>query len=106
MWNIRDLARHSSLQVEKSFKFQAKAYPGYKHTRTLGVVKGRNGEVGRGWKGEERAARSFVFVRKGEAPLPGVGNGKDESSEDEKNEEGSMIDEEEGFEGFNEDDED
>lgn len=87
MWNIRDLARHSGLQVEKSFKFQAKAYPGYKHARTLGVVRGKNGEVGGGWRGEERAARSFVFVKKGDAPAPGVGNGKkDENSVEEEEE--------------------
>lgn len=105
LWNIRDLARHSGLQVEKSFKFQAKAYPGYKHARTLGVVKGKNGEAGRGWKGEERAARSFVFVRKGEAPPPGVkgGGNKDESSADEDGMDGQDMEEhnnEEVFEGF------
>ncbi|KAI8634850.1 hypothetical protein F5Y19DRAFT_127583 [Xylariaceae sp. FL1651] len=64
LWNIRDLARHSGLQVERSFRFQAGAYPGYHHARTLGVVRNRDGEVGGGWKGEDRAARSYVFVRK------------------------------------------
>jgi 25S rRNA (uracil2634-N3)-methyltransferase len=67
LWNIRDLARHSGLAVERSFKFQASAYPGYHHARTLGVVKNKKGEEsGTGWRGEERAARSYVFVRKGE----------------------------------------
>lgn len=65
LWNIRDLGRHAGLQLEQSFKFQASAYPGYKHSRTLGVVKGDGG-----WKGEERKARSYVFVRKGEGSLP------------------------------------
>ncbi|KAI0105495.1 hypothetical protein GGR51DRAFT_519552 [Nemania sp. FL0031] len=64
LWNIRDLARHSGLQVERSFRFQAGAYPGYHHARTLGVVRNRDGEVGGGWKGEDRAARSYVFVKK------------------------------------------
>ncbi|KAH8162444.1 hypothetical protein CIB48_g5804 [Xylaria polymorpha] len=64
LWNIRDLARHSGLQVERSFRFQASAYPGYHHARTLGVVRNRSGEVGGGWKGEDRAARSYIFVRK------------------------------------------
>ncbi|KAJ8105542.1 hypothetical protein ONZ43_g7388 [Nemania bipapillata] len=64
LWNIRDLARHSGLQVERSFRFQASAYPGYHHARTLGVVRNRDGEVGGGWKGEDRAARSYVFVKK------------------------------------------
>lgn len=84
LWNIRDLARHSGLQVEKSFKFQAKAYPGYKHSRTLGIIKGKNGEVGSGWKGEERAARSYVFVRKGESEITDVGKRKRDRSDDEE----------------------
>ncbi|KAI1085653.1 hypothetical protein F5B20DRAFT_11498 [Whalleya microplaca] len=66
LWNIRDLARHSGLQVQQSFRFQASAYPGYRHARTLGVVKNKQGETGGGWKGEDRAARSYVFVRKDE----------------------------------------
>jgi 25S rRNA (uracil2634-N3)-methyltransferase len=70
LWNIRDLGRHSGLQVERSFKFQASAYPGYHHARTLGVVRNKEGEIGGGWKGEERAARSYVFVRKDEAAKP------------------------------------
>lgn len=68
LWNVRDLARHSGLQVERSFRFQASAYPGYHHARTLGVVKNKQGDVGGGWKGEDRAARSYVFVRKDEVP--------------------------------------
>jgi 25S rRNA (uracil2634-N3)-methyltransferase len=66
LWNIRDLGRHSGLQVERSFKFQAQAYPGYRHARTLGVIKGKDGKEGGGWKGEERESRSFVFVRRGD----------------------------------------
>lgn len=60
LWNIRDLARHSGLEVQRSFKFSAAAYPGYGHSRTLGKVVG-----GGGWKGEDRDARSYVFQRKG-----------------------------------------
>ncbi|KAL2181382.1 uncharacterized protein P884DRAFT_188475 [Thermothelomyces heterothallicus CBS 202.75] len=67
LWNIRDLARHAGLQVERSFRFVAAAYPGYGHARTLGVVRNRRGEVATSaWKGEDRPARSYVFVRKGE----------------------------------------
>jgi len=66
LWNIRDLARHCGLQVERSFKFQASAYPGYHHVRTLGIVKSKNGQPGTGWKGEDRPARSYIFIRKGE----------------------------------------
>ncbi|KAK7742074.1 hypothetical protein SLS53_004660 [Cytospora paraplurivora] len=70
LWNVRDLARHSGLQVERSYRFQASAYPGYSHARTLGVVKNKHGDVGGGWKGEDRPARSYVFVRKDETPKP------------------------------------
>ena len=69
LWNVRDLARHSGLKVDKSFKFQSGAYPGYAHVRTLGVLRENKGagEVSSGgWKGEDRAARSYVFVRKEE----------------------------------------
>ncbi|KAK0385845.1 hypothetical protein NLU13_7022 [Sarocladium strictum] len=69
LWNVRDLARHAGLAVEKSFKFQAEAYPGYKHARTCGVIEGG------GWKGEERRARSYVFRRKGELGSQGPAAG-------------------------------
>ncbi len=91
LWNVKDLARHSNLQVAESFRFQATAYPGYKHARTLGVVKDKNGESGGGWKGEDRAARSYVFVRKGEGVVMGDGKkkkgGNESSSEDEDEDE-------------------
>lgn len=84
LWNIRDLGRHSGLQVERSFKFQSSAYPGYHHARTLGVVKSKTGEAGVGWKGEDRPARSYIFVRKGDIPVPTQTKRKrDEDSEDE-----------------------
>jgi 25S rRNA (uracil2634-N3)-methyltransferase len=86
LWNIRDLARHSGLQVERSFKFQASAYPGYHHARTLGVVKSKVGNVGSGWKGEDRPARSYIFIRNGEEPRNLPSNSKrkrDETSSDE-----------------------
>ncbi|TGO47753.1 hypothetical protein BOTNAR_0508g00100 [Botryotinia narcissicola] len=94
LWNIRDLGRHAGLEVERSFKFQAGAYPGYRHARTMGVVKG-----GGGWKGEERSSRSFVFVRKGEGVKQGVGKKKkDESSDDESEVEGEDEDMDEDLE--------
>ncbi|EJT81953.1 hypothetical protein GGTG_01927 [Gaeumannomyces tritici R3-111a-1] len=73
LWNVRDLARHSGLQVGRSFAFSAGAYPGYRHARTLGVVRsaGGKGDVSSAaWRGEDRAARSYVFYRKGEVPPP------------------------------------
>ncbi|KAK2604387.1 hypothetical protein N8I77_007324 [Diaporthe amygdali] len=82
LWNIRDLARHSELQVERSFRFQASAYPGYHHARTLGVVKNKQGDIGGGWKGEDRAARSYIFVRKDEVPKA-VSKKRKRSSDDE-----------------------
>ena len=59
LWNIRDLARHVGLKVLRSFRFQASAYPGYKHARTLGNIKD-----GGGWKGEDRTARTYIFDSK------------------------------------------
>ncbi|KAL8694092.1 MAG: hypothetical protein Q9218_001207 [Villophora microphyllina] len=64
LWNIRDLARHVGLKVERSFKFQAEAYPGYKHARTLGNIEG-----GGGWKGEDRDARTYILEAKDENPV-------------------------------------
>ncbi|TGJ82006.1 hypothetical protein E0Z10_g6766 [Xylaria hypoxylon] len=90
LWNIRDLARHSGLQVERSFRFQASAYPGYHHARTLGVVRNRSGEVGGGWKGEDRSARSYIFVKKVVEDRPSGGHHgakrsrKDDDSSDEE----------------------
>ncbi|KAF9761812.1 hypothetical protein IL306_003715 [Fusarium sp. DS 682] len=86
LWNVRDLARHAGLQVERSFRFQARAYPGYKHARTLGVVRNAKGELSEsGWRGEERASRSFVFKKKEDiAPVVRKKRRKgDESSSDE-----------------------
>jgi 25S rRNA (uracil2634-N3)-methyltransferase len=65
LWNIRDLARHSGLEVQRSFKFLAGAYPGYSHTRTLGNVTG-----GGGWKGEDRDSRSYIFQKKASGATP------------------------------------
>lgn len=86
LWNIRDLARHSGLEVQKSFKFQPDAYPGYSHARTLGNI-----DSGGGWKGENRESRSYVFQQKGSSGSSkssgGVNKrkrvGGDESSDDE-----------------------
>lgn len=84
LWNIRDLARHSGLEVAQSFKFHASAYPGYRHARTLGMVTNKLGEIGGGWKGEERPARSFVFVRKGEGQVMGSRIRRQDESSDEE----------------------
>ena len=66
LWNIRDLARHVGLKVQRSFKFQASAYPGYKHARTLGNIEG-----GGGWKGEDRPSRTYIFeTNEGRGPPP------------------------------------
>lgn len=86
LWNIRDLARHAGLQVERSYLFQASAYPGYRHARTLGVVRNAQGEAtGGGWKGEERAARSYVFKRKEDIIPEGKKRSRDDSSDGEDN---------------------
>ncbi|KFY05748.1 hypothetical protein V492_08321 [Pseudogymnoascus sp. VKM F-4246] len=104
LWNIRDLARHSGLAVERSFKFQASAYPGYHHARTIGVVKTGKGEVSEtGWKGEERPARSYVFVKKDEvAPVVSKRKRGDDDTEDEEEEPVEGLDELEELEELEE----
>ena len=93
LWNPRDLARHAGLQVERSFRFQAAAYPGYHHARTLGVVRSKDGgETGGGWKGEDRAARSFVFVRKGDVALPVAGKSKKRRRGDDSDDDDDLED--------------
>lgn len=81
LWNVRDLGRHVGLKVERSFKFQAAAYPGYKHARTLGDIDG-----GGGWKGEDRAARTFIFKKQddeeGEGRLERKSEGREDNSGD------------------------
>ncbi|KAI9721438.1 MAG: hypothetical protein M1812_002200 [Candelaria pacifica] len=56
LWNIKDLARHVGLKVGRSFRFQSSAYPGYKHSRTLGNIDG-----GGAWQGGNRSARTYIF---------------------------------------------
>lgn len=91
-WGIRDLAKPAGLMLDHSFRFQASAYPGYAHARTLGVVKNKKGEMGGGWKGETRPARTYLFRRKDDAPLPQVTSTKkkrkreDEDSSDDEDE--------------------
>ncbi|TVY88727.1 25S rRNA (uridine-N(3))-methyltransferase, partial [Lachnellula willkommii] len=109
LWNIRDLGRHSGLEVKRSWKFQREVWTGYRHARTLGVVRGKDGKEGAGWKGEERQARMFEFVRKGEGVVQGAGKKKGgESSDDEEEDigDGNMsedLDEDMGSEVGNED---
>jgi len=86
LWNIRDLGRHAGLQVERSFSFQPSAYPGYQHARTLGVVKNKKGESGGGWRGEDRAARSYVFARKGDVAKPVKASKKRKREDDDSGE--------------------
>jgi len=100
LWNVRDLIRHSGLQVERSFAFQADAYPGYHHARTLGVVRSAGGTGGvstAAWRGEDRAARSYVFYRKGEVPPPPASRGgKKRKRGGDDDDDGDEDDEDEG----------
>ena len=64
LWNVRDLARYSGYRVVESMRFDWAWFPGYRHARTLGDVKGRAREEGKregAWRGEEREARLYVF---------------------------------------------
>ena len=78
LWNVRDLARHVGLMVERSFKFQANAYPGYKHARTLGNIDG-----GGGWKGEDRPARTYIFADNNSQDTPQPKRRKQDESDSE-----------------------
>jgi len=81
-WDIRGLARREGFRVRRSGAFPWDEFPGYHHARTLGNIKssqrgnfrGAAGAEGgkdggssaaeverRGWKGETRAARLWVF---------------------------------------------
>jgi 25S rRNA (uracil2634-N3)-methyltransferase len=79
LWGVRNLARHVGLKVERSMKFDAMLYPGYSHARTLGNVEG-----GGGWKGEDRRARMFVFMKEGEVPREGGKKTVDSNEDDEE----------------------
>ena len=85
LWNVRDLARHAGLKVVESGRFDWEKYPGYGHVRTLGHIEG-----GGAWKGEDRAARMYVFEKeaKEEKSEGHKGKGKkrarEESDEDEE----------------------
>lgn len=96
LWNIRDLARHVGLKVGRSFKFQASAYPGYRHARTLGNVDGV--VSGGAWRGEERAARTYVFEvdRKDQTGEQGSGVRSGGGGRREKRKRGESGDEDDG----------
>ncbi|KAL6821094.1 hypothetical protein J3E69DRAFT_340845 [Trichoderma sp. SZMC 28015] len=86
LWNIRDLGRHAGLQLERSFRFQADSYPGYHHARTFGVVRNKKGEESSGWRGEDRPARSYIFMRKEEIQSQ-VGKKRKRSGDDSSSDE-------------------
>lgn len=70
LWNVRDLARNKGLVVKRSWKFDPSVYPGYRHARTVGVIR-KGGEDGieeseTAWRGEERPARMYEFGLKGD----------------------------------------
>jgi 25S rRNA (uracil2634-N3)-methyltransferase len=65
LWNIKALAKDAGLVTHRSFRFDASEYPGYKHVRTLGNIKGGGGGA---WKVEDRLARVYVFGLEGVPP--------------------------------------
>ena len=80
LWNIRDLARHSSLKVVESFRFPWESYPGYRHARTMGEVKTGKDRSAEGkrkgaWRGEEREARCYVLEVKDEVVVQDLSAG-------------------------------
>lgn len=57
------------------------------------MVRNKKGDVGGGWKGEERSARSYVFVRKDEAPKPVAASKKRKRGEDDDDDDDDDDDE-------------
>ncbi|KAF3925879.1 hypothetical protein ABW20_dc0104318 [Dactylellina cionopaga] len=88
-WNLRELAKSVGLQCQRSFKFDAGMYVGYKHMRTIGT-RDRAGD----WKGEERGARTYIFEVIGKRRKRGRGKdeikkkGKEESSDEDEDDYG------------------
>ncbi|KAI9837562.1 MAG: hypothetical protein M1819_007213 [Sarea resinae] len=106
LWNIRDLARHAGLKVLRSFGFQAAAYPGYRHARTLGNVGGVEG--GGAWRGEERESRSYVFgFKEGEYDglLPGEARSRKRKKGASEDDDDDDDDDDDGYDDDDEDDE-
>ena len=80
-WDIRGLARKEGFRVRRSGAFPWDSFPGYRHARTLGNIRSGGGkgkgkaksaaEEGekdgaaeveqKGWKGEDRPARLWIF---------------------------------------------
>ncbi|BFZ61175.1 hypothetical protein YB2330_002234 [Saitoella coloradoensis] len=60
LWRIRDLAKEQGLRVRQSGDFVGEAFPEYSHRRTIGW---QDGVSEKGWKGEERRARIWVFEK-------------------------------------------
>lgn len=80
-WDVRQLARSAGFRVRRSGRWEWELFPGYRHARTLGNVvtggakasRGRGGRSGgnsnvgvglgerAGWRGEERAAKMWIF---------------------------------------------
>ena len=74
-WDVRQLARSVGLRVRRSGRWEWELFPGYRHARTLGNVvtkagRAKRGGRGRGygepgaragWRGEERAAKMWIF---------------------------------------------
>jgi 25S rRNA (uracil2634-N3)-methyltransferase len=75
LWNPRDLARHAGMTVWRSWKFEPRAFPGYRHGRTAGTIRRKDtGDVSEtAWRGEDRLARVYEF---GIGPAPGESVGR------------------------------
>lgn len=86
LWNVRDLARHAGLRVERSFAFRASVYRGYRHARTLGDLKTRVKGAARR-EGEEHGEEEVKEEKEVEEEEGGKEEGKEEEEEEEEAEE-------------------
>ncbi|KAL2753599.1 hypothetical protein ACRALDRAFT_1082877 [Sodiomyces alcalophilus JCM 7366] len=101
LWNVRDLARHAGLGVDRTFRFPWTSYPGYRHARTLGVVKSRSireAEGGKGRRGKAGESKEEEGDESGEE-CDGHQN-RDEPGDEEDDEEEDEGEEEESGDGL------
>ncbi|RPA81624.1 hypothetical protein BJ508DRAFT_414682 [Ascobolus immersus RN42] len=73
-WNIKGLAKSQGFRVQRSFKFLAEEFPGYRHARTVGNIE--KGGKRKGGKGAKQPSSAKDDVKK---------DGESKAEEEEKN---------------------
>lgn len=71
-WNIKGLAKSQGFRAQRSFKFLAEEFPGYRHARTIGTIE----------KGKKR--RGGQKPKQNEADEQGEKDGQEEKKDEEE----------------------